>query len=607
MSMLNLVIKKISKVDRVLLIALLAGFIFCLYGIHWGKVEPWNADQMAYRLLFHEGKLPLNPGAFHKPPFHTYFNYFLSHGPVFAIEKIFNLPPKSLFLNTPHLLWSRLLTVFLFLGSISLVFHITRRFFGIFPARIVTLIFATSAGFIAYSHFLTTDIPVMFWMLVAFYFSQNIFLRGKISDYVFAGFFTGIATATKYNGLAIGITIVVAHILFLSPISWKSIPWKELVLSKKLLVGLSMVVIGFVVGNPFSLLDYSTFVSDFLYNYTVTPVYEGQTGGHSYWKFFSRIIEIIGFPSFLIFSIAFLFSLYLAFTKRGQCIQGGGILLLLSACLLYYYKFGSFPRLPTRFVLPIVPLWLIMSGPFWNKIKSNKIAISVLLLVVISYNAACSFYVGKRFSEDPRMVAQAWVKENIPENSSIESTSYVPRWNWIAGVKLRNTRMPNITGREKRFDHLFKDNPEILERQKNKNKDLYEKPKEDSVEHLNIFENPLKDTAEIREYKLKKNKDQKFNLDEKIKWYSLEQLMIRKPDYIAINSLSYQRFFGINRSLYPSINQFFQDLLNEQYPYEIVFDQESKNPPPWVYPLKIDFLHNRITLFARKDLISSKS
>jgi 4-amino-4-deoxy-L-arabinose transferase-like glycosyltransferase len=94
--------------------------------------------------------------------------------------------------------------------------------FGIFSARIVALVFATSAGFIAYSHFLTSDIPVMFWMLLAFYFSINILTRAKLSDYLLAGFFTGIATATKYNGLAIGISIAVAHFLSCSSNSWKT-------------------------------------------------------------------------------------------------------------------------------------------------------------------------------------------------------------------------------------------------------------------------------------------------------------------------------------------------------------------------------------------------
>ncbi|MGK4302226.1 hypothetical protein, partial [Klebsiella pneumoniae] len=48
-------------------------------------------------------------------------------------------------------------------------------------------------------------------MLLTFWSAQNIRLRGSTQDYVLAGVFTGLAAATKYNGLAIGISIVAAH------------------------------------------------------------------------------------------------------------------------------------------------------------------------------------------------------------------------------------------------------------------------------------------------------------------------------------------------------------------------------------------------------------
>ena len=562
MKSLSAVSQKYFKFDKVLAIALVTGFIFCLYGITWRQSHP---DDMAFRSLFEPGKLPFNPGWFQKPPFHTYFNYFLSTLPIDMIGKVINIPKNNL--EFVKLVWSRILTSFLFLLSILLVFRITKLSFGIVPARIIALIFSTSAGFIAYSHFLTADIPVMFWMLVAFYFSFKIILNEKISNYVLAGFFTGIATATKYNGLAIGITIVVAHIISCSSSSWKSIAWKQMLLSKKLVLGLSMVVIGFVAGNPFSILDYYTFKNDFLYNYIVTPVYDGQTG-HSYWTFFWHIIEVIGLPSFLTCLIAVCFSFILTVAKRSKRIQGGTILLSLSVLLLYYYKFGSFPRLETRFVLPLVPFFLIASGSFWNQIKQHKTAISVLLTIIITYNVVCNYYVGKRFLEDPRTIVRSWVKEHIPENSSIESDIYTPWWSDIPGVKLKETITPNVNGRERLFARIFKNNLFIVGSEADREKE-----------------------------------------EQLIKWYSLEELVKRNPDFIAINSLYYQRFIepGEKHILYPSMNQYFQDLLHEKLPYKIVFDLESKRPPAWVYPQDIDFLHNRVTILVRKNFMPLKN
>jgi hypothetical protein len=202
-----------------------------------------------------------------------------------------------------------------------------------------------------------------------------------------------------------------------------------------------------------------------------------------------------------------------------------------------------------------------MSGPFWNMLKPYTIALSVLLFGLVSYNLVCCFYVGKRFLEDPRISAETWVRGNIPQNSSIESDIYSPGWNEIRGVQLRETTMPFVSGRERLFERLFKGNSYVV------GSDTY-----------------------------------KRRVDEMVRWYSLEELTKRNPDFLAIDSLYYRRFIeqGIRRELYPSMAEFYQTLIEQRSPYEVVFDRESEAVPAWIYPHDIDFLHNRITILARK-------
>ena len=534
--------------DRGLIIALLFAVAFSLHGIHWGRVEEWAPDQMVFKTLFHPGELPLNPKEFRRPPFHTYFTFFLSTVPFYVVGKFF--PVDSLL--GPRLLWSRALTVLLFMGSIVLVFQISKRFFGLFAARMITLLFSTSAGFIAFNHFLTVDIPVMFWMLLALYFAQKIMIDGSDRDYLLSGFFTGIATATKYNGLGVGIALVVAHLL-----SLKTSSWKKAAFDKRLIGGLFLVGVGFIAGNPFSVLDYPTFISDFMLNYAVTPVYEGVNTGHGYVKFFVNMIEIVGFPSFFVFSLGVGISCFLVYRSKQTSDQKKGMLLLLLVFLLYYWKIGSFPTLPVRFVLPVVPVWLMMSGPFWERIRGCRSVWALLFAILISYNLICSFYIGNRFLEDPRMQAQVWVKAKIPEHRSIEFTSYSPDFNKI--INLETRKMPLIGGRIRLLKPLFTEDLRVRER--------------------------MAQTERLQ--------------DES--WYSLERLMIRQPEYIAINSLYYERFIESKvGDLYPSIKEFFVELIGEKYPYKIVFDRESERPPPWVYPQEIDFLHNRMTILKRE-------
>ena len=152
-----------------------------------------------------------HPGKFLKPPFHIYLNFFLAYKPAKVLAGIFNISREAT--NTIILVWSRALTVLLFSGSVVLLYLLGRQFFGQVSGRIISMLYATSAGFVAFSHFLTADIPVMFWMLAAFYFAAKILLEPACLYYVLTGLLTGIAAATKYNGLAIGVAIPIAHVL----------------------------------------------------------------------------------------------------------------------------------------------------------------------------------------------------------------------------------------------------------------------------------------------------------------------------------------------------------------------------------------------------------
>jgi hypothetical protein len=555
---LNLRVKQaIWKTDKVLLISLLICFGLSLYGI---TVRYNNPDQMAFQPLFVEGKLPFNPGWFDKPPFHTYFNYFLSVLPISVLSNTFDLSIQAD--ETLKTIWSRLLTKFMLLIAIGLLYHISKKSFGILSARVIALIAATTAGFIAYSHFLTVDIPVMFWMLVAFAFSHSILFERKLSNYLLAGFFTGIAAATKYNGVAVGFSMVVAHILSFRIGSWKQIPWKAILFNNKLIAGLLMVLVGFVAGNPFAVLDYPAFASGFLYNYMVAPVYEGQSG-HSFIRFFGRMIEIIGMPFFLFSVVAFFVALAALLFGREEWDNRATFLLCLSVLIPYYIQFGMFPRLETRFILPIIPLWMLLSASLWEKLQPYKVAFGFLLVSLIGYNLICSLYVGRRLLDDPRLQAEIWVKEHMPVGSTVEQDIYTPSWVYTSEVQAELKVMPFVSGRERLFRSLFPNN-----------------------QFINGTE------------------EDQLLAEEQITWFSEPALTARKPDYVVINSLYYQRFTrpGIRRDLYPSMNQYFSSLLSEAFPYRIVFDQESQNVPAWVYPKEIDFTHNRVTILVRDEI-----
>ncbi len=547
----------VRSIDRALLLALLLAFAFTLQGIDWGRVECWNPDEMALRSLFKKNKPPFEPATFTKPPFHTYLNYFVVFRSVHILEglgkkkeKYFGpheegYPAKNAF-NEALLLGSRLLTLALFLGSVTVAFAVARRFFGLLAARVTALLMATSAGFIAFNHFLTADSPMIFWMLLAFLFCQRILVNGALADYILAGFFTGIATATKYNALAVGIAIPVAHLL-------RSPGLKQAVWDRRVYLGVLMVPVSFVLACPYAVLDHRTFVADFMYNYRVTPRYGGQAGGHSYLDFLDRVPQILGWPGAVWIALAASAALILVLLSKLPAPGVRGFALCASVVVLYYLKIASFSRLETRFVLPVVPLMLLLAGPLLELSTRKSAYVYASLAPVLLYNCICSFYVGVRFNDDPRMAAQTWVRTHLANGTSIESTQSCSNWNRLPGVKLDMRSAPNSNERGALFAKAFGNDPWVT------------KSLEEREGHV--------DPAQ----------------------FTVAALQARNPEYLALDSTVYADLSpGAARTYYA-------DLLAGRYPYRIVFDLESPAVPGWIYPREIDFLRNRIVLLRRAD------
>jgi hypothetical protein len=393
-------------------------------------------------------------------------------------------------------------------------------------------------------------------MVLAFCCAQNILLQRRMVDYVCAGVFTGLAGATKYNGLLVGMAIVIAHAL-----AEHGAPRRtrvSSVLSGRLFIGIAMIAVGFVLGNPFAVLDHEAFLAGFRFNYLVAPVYEGPVTGHGYWKVFEGILETTGLPSFLLLSVAAGVGMYAMGTVKGLTLEKKGTLLLVGVLAVYCASIGSFPRLPTRFVLPIVPFWLMLAGPLWVRLQVYRGLTVMLMAGLLSYNLTCCYYVGKRFREDPRTAAQVWVANNVQRPSSMEISPYTPRFEKVAaGIQTR--AMPMISGRSKRFERQFTEQAWLAER-----------------------------------LRMMRQRD-----DARASWFSRDGLLRRNPEYVAANSFYYSRFEGLRHD-YPGVHRFFDELLTEEYGYRIVFDQEGPDAPRWAYPRHIDFLRNRMVLLKRK-------
>ena len=550
--------RKIQRLDPLLVAALSLAFLFCLQGITWGRVECWNRSQIALQSL-----RALRPGNYLKPPFHTYLNHVFVVWPITGALKIAQVPTERMKIaNSAKLIGSRLVTIALYLGTIALAYSFSRRSYGRFSAVIIAFVFATSAGFVAHAHFLTADMPLLFWMLAAFWTSYRLASAPSTRNYAIAGFLTGIAIATKYNGLAVGIALLVAHFFAVKGASIRS-----MILSRQLGIGLSMVLLGFLFGCPTVLYEPKKFWNDFIYNYTVTPRYSGQPDRANYLGALGRIPEIVGIPgAILIAGLAILSCIVVLRRRDLSDAASRGFILSGAVFVLYIVKVGTFPRAETRYVLPAIPFLILMIGPALQTVERRKWILALLLPVLI-YNCLCSYLVGKRFNDDPRLKAQLWMMKNVPPGSVIESSGTSPHWSKLPNFDAReinlgrparpssparditDLRLPNMPGRFELFREVFPEwvQPLVAENEKNPDQGLF--------------------TAA-----------------------ALEK---RNPNYISIYSGDY-KVPG------DTVRRYYGDLLTGKLPYAIVFDAGTPRAPKWIYPRTIDSLRGRITILQRK-------
>ncbi len=549
------------RIDPILLLALFVALAFCLCGIRWGRVEDWNPDQMALRRM----SLTLKPHGYEKPPFHTFVNHLLVLWPLSLAEgavQLITARPQNF--AELEILGSRLLTAAMFLGMIFIGYRLADEFCGRTAARIIAFIFATSAGFVAQAHFLTVDIPVCFWMMLALFFASRIILDPQSKNYFAAGLCTGLATATKYNGLAVGVAIVVAHLLS-QP--WN---WRALIPDKRLWIGLAMVVVGFLLGNPWAIFDWRRFSADFAYNYAVAPRYNGQTG-LGFGKFARGIFDLLGWPGGILIGALIIISLLLLVRRKIDRRATQCFLLCASVFVLYTLKIGSFPRVPTRFVLPAVPFFILLAAPALRRSRF----ILPLLLPILFYNAVCSLYVGKWFRDDPRTVAQAWMEASVAAGSRIESSSSAPHWAKLprlnafetdaddpkfdkAGAhKIIDLRMPRPNSRFELFSSIFAGDEGMVEAARNR-----ETPPD-------------------------------------LQQFSGDSLEMRHPDFVAVSATDHMaRIEGVH--------QYYEQMLRGEFPYRIVLDGTSTKLPWWTYPREMDQPIRRLTILQRADTSTTR-
>lgn len=542
---LHLLVNRHGLRDKILILSLVLGFFAGVQGFTWGRYDCLNLDKMAFQSVFDKNRLPFQPARYVKPPFYTYLNHFVARIPAMTVSSMFFWKKSheryEIFLVVRTWI-ARALNLVMFAACTTGIFILLRKYYNLESARVAALLFATSAGFVPYQIFLTTDLAVIFMMLASFLFAVRILNNPGMGNSIAAGLLAGLATATKYNGLAVAIALPLAHLLACR----SGNPLMEVIKRKSAWVCGACVPLGFLLGNPYTIFDWQKFRADFIYNYTVTPVYNGATSGNGYRRFFESFYEIFGVPGTFFLGLALVLGLgfvliNLKTNKAWQLwIMAGAVF------ALYTYKIGAFPRIETRFVLPAAPFLLIMaSAGFVFLLKARFVSIS-LLVVILAYNLACCWWTGRLFANDPRNYVPEFTKQKLQNGGIVEWSKSNPKLEALP-VKLTIHQIHTGLERSAMFDKMFADNPDI---------------------HAMVKTKEVQVTPE---------------------WFSVKSRKSRNTDYIIWSTIDLE---GIVRHHYEA-------LFDESSGYRVAYDARSPKQPDWVYPKRTEFTRNRTTIWEK--------
>ena len=201
-------------------------------------------------------KYSLNPKHFDWPTFYYYVNY-LFFSVLFFIERVssrIGMPNPQIVDNLNFYLLSRIVTVVF--GALSVIFtykltyNLTRNTDTSIIAAILLAIIPLHVTRSAQS---LTDVPMLFLAIVSLYYLSRNLENFAWRNIYLSAFFVGLSTSTKYNGYM----FVISTALFLILI--KKLNFKDL--SSYIKTALSGAA-GFLIGTPFALLDYKTFLRD---------------------------------------------------------------------------------------------------------------------------------------------------------------------------------------------------------------------------------------------------------------------------------------------------------------------------------------------------------
>jgi hypothetical protein len=406
----------------------------------------------------------LDPRFFFYPSF-----YFYAVGALYVLAAPFwwlagkgNLLSLTSFIvdPAPYFLLGRMLSVAAGTASVWLVYRLGRAAFGAAPGLLAALFLAVAPLHVAYSHMAVTDVTAVAFSLLALVLLQQAASRAADSSgspdaapssdvpaasvgvtherrstrWLIAGAFAaGLATSTKYNlGLLVLPATVAAIYVCGEEVARRAAAggraafvWARVLVLRVY----APMLLAFVLGSPFVVLDAPHFVRDFRRQSQIMD--RGWLGfehvGNGFWyNITPNLTGALG-VMLVVLSTA---GLAWAFWRHTRLD-----LMVAPYVVVYFVYIGTWQELADRYLLVIVPLLILLAvrlvadvAGMWPRARRFALpAAAVVLAVAFVPPLSSSIAFDRTLSgSDTREVAREWIQRTIPAGSLIAVENYGP-------------------------------------------------------------------------------------------------------------------------------------------------------------------------------------
>ena len=361
-------------------------------------------------------RFDFNPHFFEYPSFFIYLVAI-----ILKILSIFNLIVvksnlKFYFLNPGEMgriyFAGRTLTLLFSVLGIAFLYKTGKKLFGEKTAFFSSFILILTPFYVINSHYLTVDVPMVFWIIFSLYL-LSFFLNTRKPVWLYlAGFTIGLAASTKYP--AVFLWFLIPFVQWIEKRSFKKI------FSKEILFSFLLFVCGFLCTSPYVLISFPEFKRDLLFQMSVRGV--------GNFEVFGRFIAFpknvftglwIGASSLTIIFLAGIIHTIAKREKAGKFILAGFILSIFPLLLSGGFKF-------VRYYLIILPFLALAGGNFLSSICTSRnfkflktVVIAGLFVVPTLKSFSYSFLMNRK---DTRILAAEYISGNIPVGSTIVFT-----------------------------------------------------------------------------------------------------------------------------------------------------------------------------------------